>query len=482
MRIEDLNVNVRPRSKWESVDLGVRMIQNWGWSVYKPLLILLVPFWLLALLLLPVEKGFVFIVALWWLKPLWGRIPLYVISRAMFGKAPSTKETLKAIPGMMRHGFIGQLTVFRFSPNRALNMPVILLENLKGKARSKRARVINSRLLPFNFLLCCIFLALEWVVLFEGLPSFLDSLYPEELLKPMGTMAVYKYTPYFQTGFYLLAVLILEPFFVAAGFALYLNTRTVLECWDIELAFKKMRIRFSQASLFLLFVLGALLAGNHQAIAMPQDSPNPEQALEEVMAHPDFGRVVKQKAWRFKGKFNDSKKEPVQIEPMTIGPFLAEIFRYLFWGLVIVLLTVLLYFLVKALFNIEMGSKNPTPQPSPEPEAVVREKIILEGLPVDIVKAAKSYWEQQDQRLALSTLFRGALKALTDRGSVVFGDFATEEECLRLVRKNAERDLFDFFKELTRTWQSLAYAHRPPDDVQFHNLCTQWLNHLGVVK
>jgi hypothetical protein len=33
---------------------------------------------------------------------------------------------------------------------------------------------------------------------------------------------------------YALAVLFLEPFYVAAGFALYLNRRAELEAWDIE--------------------------------------------------------------------------------------------------------------------------------------------------------------------------------------------------------------------------------------------------------
>jgi hypothetical protein len=33
---------------------------------------------------------------------------------------------------------------------------------------------------------------------------------------------------------YALVVLLLEPFYVAAGFAMYLNRRAQLEAWDIE--------------------------------------------------------------------------------------------------------------------------------------------------------------------------------------------------------------------------------------------------------
>jgi hypothetical protein len=33
---------------------------------------------------------------------------------------------------------------------------------------------------------------------------------------------------------YALVVLFLEPFYVAAGFAMYLNRRAQLEAWDVE--------------------------------------------------------------------------------------------------------------------------------------------------------------------------------------------------------------------------------------------------------
>jgi hypothetical protein len=38
---------------------------------------------------------------------------------------------------------------------------------------------------------------------------------------------------------YVLAVAFLEPFYVAAGFGLYLNRRVELEAWDIEQEFRR---------------------------------------------------------------------------------------------------------------------------------------------------------------------------------------------------------------------------------------------------
>jgi hypothetical protein len=41
------------------------------------------------------------------------------------------------------------------------------------------------------------------------------------------------------TGAYVLTVLFLEPFYVAAGFGMYLNRRAELEAWDIEQEFRR---------------------------------------------------------------------------------------------------------------------------------------------------------------------------------------------------------------------------------------------------
>ena len=42
---------------------------------------------------------------------------------------------------------------------------------------------------------------------------------------------------------YAIAVLFLEPFYVAAGFAMYLNRRAELEAWDIEQEFRRAFVR-----------------------------------------------------------------------------------------------------------------------------------------------------------------------------------------------------------------------------------------------
>ena len=52
-------------------------------------------------------------------------------------------------------------------------------------------------------------------------------------------------SPFLLAVFYIVVTLIIEPFYIAANFALYINRRTQLEAWDIELSFRKMAIRLA---------------------------------------------------------------------------------------------------------------------------------------------------------------------------------------------------------------------------------------------
>ena len=63
----------------------------------------------------------------------------------------------------------------------------------------------------------------------EGLQSELWALYRDGESAPMQAAMSLGYG---------LVVLALEPFYVAAGFAMYLNRRVELEAWDIEQEFR----------------------------------------------------------------------------------------------------------------------------------------------------------------------------------------------------------------------------------------------------
>jgi len=60
-------------------------------------------------------------------------------------------------------------------------------------------------------------------------------------------------------AFYALVLVFWEPIYVACGFSLYLNRRTVLEAWDLELVFRRLRQRLSSAAPLLMLVIGLTL-------------------------------------------------------------------------------------------------------------------------------------------------------------------------------------------------------------------------------
>src|SRR5690606_35158648 len=53
----------------------------------------------------------------------------------------------------------------------------------------------------------------------------------------------------------LVGMALVAPFYVAGGFALYLNRRIELEAWDIDLVFRRLAARLSRVTPILVMVL-----------------------------------------------------------------------------------------------------------------------------------------------------------------------------------------------------------------------------------
>src|SRR5690606_23002780 len=87
---------------------------------------------------------------------------------------------------------------------------------------------------------------------------------------------------------YALVLVVWEPIYVASGFSLYLNRRTILEGWDIELAFRRLRTRLMPMLVPLLLGLGLLFAQPPAALW----SAEPTQAT--TAAGPDARRRLSQ--------------------------------------------------------------------------------------------------------------------------------------------------------------------------------------------
>ena len=99
MRLTDASVAIRPRSAWEALDLGVLLARRHaGLLMASWALVTLPVFAVLSLLLW--DYSSLAILIFWWLKPAFERLPLYILSRALFADTPTLREALRAFPGL----------------------------------------------------------------------------------------------------------------------------------------------------------------------------------------------------------------------------------------------------------------------------------------------------------------------------------------------------------------------------------------------
>ena len=108
MKIEDITTEVRPRTAWESIDLGLRMVQTWSKPIILSWLMFVLPICIIIYTVL-YQHPFWSIFIIWWLKPIFDRIPLYIISHSVFGDIPSVRDIRKALPGIIKPHLIKML-------------------------------------------------------------------------------------------------------------------------------------------------------------------------------------------------------------------------------------------------------------------------------------------------------------------------------------------------------------------------------------
>ena len=140
MRLDRLSIVLRPRTPWEAMDLGQALVREHAGAVWRSWIALTLPFLVVFnALAWWIDQPWLALLAMWWLKPLFERAPLYVLSRAVFGQAPGVRETLRAKELWAPRQLLAWLSWRRLHPARSLLMPVDLLEGLRGPRRSLRA-------------------------------------------------------------------------------------------------------------------------------------------------------------------------------------------------------------------------------------------------------------------------------------------------------------------------------------------------------
>jgi hypothetical protein len=238
MQIDAIALTLRPRSMWEGCDLGVRLLQSRMRSVYACYLAVAAPTLLLCLATYPLEPWLPAL-AVWLAKPWLDQAILFALSRALFGEPTAPSDLWAARSQVLRPNLL-TLLLLRLSASRSFKLPVMQLEGLKGRARRERIGQLTlrhrsvARALTLAFVNAELSLCLSVFVLRVLLAPHIFGLEDGWLAGLAAVQAV----P-ISTIAYALAVGFLEPFYVAAGFGLYVNRRVELEAWDIEQEFRR---------------------------------------------------------------------------------------------------------------------------------------------------------------------------------------------------------------------------------------------------
>lgn len=525
MQIEQLSAEPRPRLSWEAADLGLALLRRHYGAVMAAWCAILLPLAGMAFLVVwwtGIHPAWLLPV-FWWLKPALDRPVLWYLSRALFGAAPPWHQVLRHWPGLVvRSG--AELLWRRFSSQRSLLLPVRMLEGVRGGALRQRLEVLRrygggeATWLGIAAGAAAGFVSLglmmlAWMLVPEMYQPDWELImieFEENFRLPLGP-AAYGWL----VVLYLVVVTLVEPFYVAAGFGMYLNSRAWLEGWDIELGFRRLSRRLQPqqpdragpapaagrpGTVVLLAGLGlglglaglpsGAMAAEEPATATAEPPPaevadwdhedgyrNPvfdddgtRRIMAEVLADPEFEV--------------HTRRVPVDRERTHRGggqPWLAMSGRWLFW----ITLTVLAAWLAWWLWQ-HRDQLRPRMAPQvkdsgrrPGLRRLAGIELDREALPTDVPGSAWQLWQDGQQREALALLYRAALTWLGEYGQLPLRESDTEQQCLDHSRRLADGARREAFAELSRGWVLQAYGNLSPAAEDVRRWCRDWPFHLG---
>jgi len=543
VELESITLRLRHRRPWEAIDLGHALLRAWAGPIYRGWF---ATYWLigLPLLLLLWSWPTIGMMLLWWLKPLFDRILLLVMSRRAFGGEITVREVWRALPGLLKGpGVFSGLTWRRFSMARSFLLPVWQLEQQQGKEARQRFKLLGRRWRIYAVWLTFFCANMSTVLMVSGLVLL-------HALAPGGFMEFDSFWDWISSErlpaeafvgnlMFMAAETLVEPLYVASGFALYLNRRAELEGWDIELAFRRLAQRKAAersgiATRATLTTLAALVLALTLVFGVAQPSPayaaepapaaqsapaaegdegdadsededsTPDAgscdadpapagraaaprvdspvktAIKEVLAEPVFGKEVDDMEWRLRPKKGkEDGGMPDWLKPyLKAVEFLGESMKALVWILAIVLLAALALLVLR---YVEGRSGGKT-RPAAPPDFLFGFDVRPASLPADIAAAARAALAAGHAVEALSLLYRGALVSLIHRQQIEFQAGDTEQDCLGRVAGRVESGMGRCFARLIQAWRLSAYGQRELPVDQITALCDDWAQHFGTAE
>src|SRR6185312_12995321 len=405
-------------------------------------------------------------------------------------------------------------------------------------ARGRRQRLLQRNARGPGVVLTLACLGIELALFFSAwalVLMFVPFDYLPESYRALWAAFMSHVTPLHQfviNGVWYLAVSVVEPLYVGSGFALYLNRRSELEAWDLEISLRRLAERVSTGakaaalSAVLLLAPACLLAPRAaradapvhapEAATVPADAaatsvapsdvtyiqakalpwPRPgtlpadaerrfSDSATQAYRDSDLSPHEQQGHWEYKGGVSDTadKPKPLPVWLQTLLDWLSSFRDHLGLGISFIPWLIGLALLVLAvlyrrwIFSLFQGL-------GAGPRATVFDTGVrvlagAEKLPDDVARAARAAWEKGDARGALSLLYRGGVARMQQINGRELPQGATEADCLREAARLPAAPAATL-RQVVRAWQYAAYAHRMPDATAFSGLLDAWQADLGV--
>lgn len=520
MNIDALSVKLRKRGLWEAVDLGFLLAQ-------KHFLPLWLTWWVgalpIALVLgavfyqLPLWMCF----AVWFFKPIYENVMLSRLSKLIFGEQAPLKPVMASFKQANKGRLFYSLILSRLMLNRSFSSPVSLLEGQKGKSRKLRLSQLSMSMQNVTqfttILLFLIEFGLTWaiiVVFFTVFPSdFVDH----------SLSAVLEDELFLHWGYTLIACFVMSliaPFYVCAGFALYLSRRTELEAWDIELNFKKLTARIEtqknkrqtnarqSSKATVSSYIAVLMACACVFVSVPTpsfaaESESPSIAVSDEVAtpHTSTPELTQQEAkdrireilsgdefgsektkYRWVRKQPDKKVKARKESDFDLDDFfefvtsivngLAFTFKLILVGLLLIGVAYVLSH-SKGMWGGLSGFFNRS-EDVELPSHLFGLDMKKDSLPKNVTEQCRALIRDEKYREALALLLRASFINVLHQQHIPIPASATEKECLRLFQKSVDIKQYDFLDRLIHQWILVAYAHESPSESELLTLCEQW--------
>lgn len=489
MRLDGLVARIRPRTAWEGLDLGFALGRRWFPALWGLWLLSAMPVGVAAALWLP-EHPDLWILLVWWLKPLYEAPLLFWLSRALFGAPPKLQDLWRERRMALPLRLLPSLLWRRLQPSRSFLLPLVLLEGLGGRERRQRRRVIQGTGSTGAWLtVICVHLE---SILWSSALFLILFLVPEELprLNPDAAFFDADSAAYWVSAvLYWLAMSVMAPFYVAAGFALYLTRRTELEAWDLELVFRQAepkerpcRPRPSSATASIVLLALAFWVGPNPEAAVQAPDPGEARALiTDVLTAEEFGSKREIQAWVYVGTPDEDSgeldlpdwlRDSIERIAAALGPVAVAV-KWL-----LVLLAVFGGILLLRWILLDLRRRRPERAPAPRPEQSLQTlgPADIGELPMDVEARVRELIAAGDLRAALALLYRAGLAYLNQQHGLAIPSSATELECLTLAASVHPEQEAELLRRLTEAWQRLAYGHRSLDGQELTDLLQDWHN------